>query len=164
MLQWHYYAGIVSSLWGISAGATSEPLWSFSVPVSAVLSNSRALARSAPTSLLASRQVSSVTSLAVRHPMLCLLGCQLSSLTKKGFFFSSFFFNSCFQLSNDSDTAARVKRSSSPSELYGRRPWVSSLKESLLGPAISWIQLFNWWNEMLQQCCVPAGSGAVFQQ
>lgn len=111
-------------------------------------------------SLLASRQVSSVTSLAVRHPMLCLLGCQLSSLTKKGFFF----FNSRFQLSNDSDTAARVKRSSSPSELYGRRPWVSSLKESLLGPAISWIQLFNWWNEMLQQCCVPAGSGAVFQQ
>lgn len=54
-----------------------------------------------------------------------------------------FFFNSRFQLSNDSDTAARVKWSSSPSELYSWRPWVSSLKESLLAPAISWIEFFN---------------------
>lgn len=72
-------------IWGISAETTSEPLWSFSAPVSAVQSSSQALAHPAPTSLLASRQVSSVTSLA--HPVLCLLGCQLWSLTKKGFFF-----------------------------------------------------------------------------
>lgn len=126
-------------IWGINAGTTSESFWSFSAPISAVQSNSRALARSAPTSLLASRQVSSVTSLA--HPMLCLLGCQLWSLTKKRLFF--FFFNSCFQFSGDSDTAARIKWSSSPSELYSRRPWVSSLKESLVSPAINWIQFFN---------------------
>lgn len=42
------------------------------------------------TSLLESRQVSSVTSLAARQPVLSLLGCQLSHLTKIGFFF--FFF------------------------------------------------------------------------
>lgn len=55
-----------------------------------------------------------------------------------------FFFNSCFQLNNDSDTAARVKRSSSLSDLYSRRPWVFSLKsQSLLGTAISWIQFFR---------------------
>lgn len=138
MLQWHLLRKCLLLIWGISAGTTSEPLWSFSAPVSAVQSHSQALARSAPTSLLASRQVSSVTSLA--HPMLCLLGCQLWSLTKKGFFF---FFNSCFQFSGDSDTAARIKWSSSPSELYSRRPWVSSLKESLVSPAIKWIQFFN---------------------
>lgn len=121
--------------WGISVEATSEHLWSFSAPVAAVLSNSRALACFAPTCLLASRQVSSLTSLAVRHPVLCLLGCQIFRLTSDRLFF--FFLNSCFQLSNDSDTAARVKRSSSLSELYGRRLWVSFLKESLLGPATS---------------------------
>lgn len=54
-----------------------------------------------------------------------------------------FFFNSCFQFSGDSDTAARIKWSSSSSELYSRRPWVSSLKESLVSPAINWIQFFN---------------------
>lgn len=95
------------------------------------------------TSLLESRQVSSVTSLAARQPVLSLLGCQLSHLTKIGFFFF-FFFSSCFQLNNDSDTAARVKRSSSLSDLYSRRSWVSSVKSrSLLGTAITWIQFFK---------------------
>lgn len=67
-----------------------------------------------------------------------------SSHQKKAFLFFFFFFTSHFQLSNDSDTAARVKWSSSLSDFYGKRPWVASLKsQSLLGIAVGWIQFFN---------------------
>lgn len=111
--------------------------------ISALLSSVWALACCAPTSLLTPRQVSSVTSLAVRQTASAMPAWlpTFSSHQKRLFFF---FFNSHFQLSNDSDTAARVKWSSSLSDFYGKRPWVASLKsQSLLGKAVGWIQFFN---------------------
>lgn len=121
-------------IWGIGGGATSEPLLCSSLCSAEQLMGTGTLCSYLPAGIQAGQlchKPGSETSNAVPAWLPTLVS------PKKAFF------NSCFQLSNDSDTAARVKRSSSPSEFYGRRPWVSSLKESLLGPAISWIQIFN---------------------
>lgn len=139
MLQWHYFAGNVCSWYGVSVLGPplnrSEVSLLQSLQCRATHGHWHALLP--PPCWHPGR---SALSRAWHIQCCACLAANFEVSPKKGFFF---FFNSCFQFSGDSDTAARIKWSSSPSELYSRRPWVSSLKESLVSPAINWIQFFN---------------------
>lgn len=106
------------SVWGISARATSEPLkLTCSSLCSEWATHGHWHALLSPPCWYPGR---SALSQAWQWDIQCCacLAANFLVSPKKAFFF----FNSCFQLSNDSDTAARVQWSSSPSELSAEGP------------------------------------------